>query len=185
MTICTCEYESCGEDLSRTFVLLNLIFIHSFIYSCIYWLSFIYLLLNRTNERLRYKEMFRVVLLPITSILSIFQVIYMASTLTCYVSLNMVAFLQKQTICFWETMWIEESSPWKPFAFCLPTKSNIQKTSSYWEEIMSVQVSTGSMASMMNVSALATMFEINHSLVKGFGSAVSTHLESKWIRQKF
>jgi len=57
---------------------------------------------------------------------------------------------QKQTICFWETMWTEANSHLRPFAFFLPIKSNTLKTSFCFEGIMNVQALTEFMAFMMN-----------------------------------
>ncbi len=64
----------------------------------------------------------------------------------------------KQIIYSVETTLTEESNRWKQFVFFSHTKSNIQKTSSYWEEIMSVQASTEFMAFMMSVSCKYLMY---------------------------
>lgn len=82
------------------------------------------------------------------------QVTSMASTMTFYGCSSMVASLQRATTSSWGTMWIGESSLWRPSACCWPIRSNTRRISFYYVGTMSVPASTASMASMMNVSAL-------------------------------
>ena len=63
----------------------------------------------------------------------------------------MVDFHQRQIIYFSETMLTVASNHWRLYAFCLLTRSNIQRISSYFEEIMNVPQSTAFMDSTMNV----------------------------------
>ena len=88
------------------------------------------------------------------------QVTSTDSTMIFYVCLNMVVFHQSPTIYSQEIMWIVESNLQKLSVFYQHTKSNIQKTSSYCEEIMNVLASTESMVFMMNVSSSYTFFLI-------------------------
>jgi len=66
----------------------------------------------------------------------------------CSDFLNMEDSRQKQIICSLETMWTEVNSHLKQFASFLPTKSSIQRTSSFSEETTNAQVLTESMDSM-------------------------------------
>jgi len=66
----------------------------------------------------------------------------------CLDFLNMEDSRQKQIICSLETMWTEVNSHLKQFASFLPTKSSIQRTSSFFEEITNVQVLIEFMGSM-------------------------------------
>lgn len=77
----------------------------------------------------------------------------MDSTLTCSVCLSMAASHPSPTICSWATMLTEASSPWRPSASCLHTRSSTRRTSSSYGATMSVHPSTGSMAFLMSVSA--------------------------------
>lgn len=88
----------------------------------------------------------------------------MVNTMTCCVCLNMGVFLQMLIICFSGIMWIEAGKAWKLSAYCLPTKSSIQKTFSSYVAIMNVLQSIVFMDSMMNV---LTMLYTNHSLCLG------------------
>ena len=75
----------------------------------------------------------------------------MANITTSSDFLSTVASRQKPITCSWAITSIEENSPWKLSVCSLPTKSNILKTSSFFVEITSVQVSIGSTAFMTNV----------------------------------
>ena len=63
-------------------------------------------------------------------------------------------FLPMPIIFSWVTMLTEESNHWKPFVFCWPTRSSIQRTFSYCVAITSVQASIGYTDFMMNVSCI-------------------------------
>ncbi len=80
--------------------------------------------------------------------------IYMVSTMTCCVCLNTAASPQNQTTCFWGTMWTEESSLWKLFAYFWPIRSNTLKIFSYCEETTNVHLLTEFMAFMTNVPSI-------------------------------
>ena len=62
---------------------------------------------------------------------------------TYYVILTKVVIHPMPIIYFWVIMWTEAKNQWKLFVCFLLTKSNIQKISSYWEEIMNVRVLIG------------------------------------------
>jgi len=83
----------------------------------------------------------------------VFQVTSMVSIMICCGCLNMAAFHQKATTCSWATMLTAGSSPWRRYVYCLHTRSNILRTSSCCVETTSVQASTASTDSTMNVSA--------------------------------
>jgi hypothetical protein len=74
----------------------------------------------------------------------------------------MEVFPQSRIIYFSVTMWTVASSLLSPSAFCLLTRSNIQKTFSSSEGIMSVPVLTEYTDSTMNVSLVSLLKKYNN-----------------------
>ena len=62
--------------------------------------------------------------------------------------------LLSPTICSLGITWIAGNSLWRQSVYSWPTRSNIQKISSSWEETTNARVSTESTAFMMNVSCV-------------------------------
>lgn len=89
---------------------------------------------------------------PEVEIICLLQVTSMGNIMTYWGCLSMGASLLRATTYFWETMWTEGSSLWRPSVCFWPTKSNTRRTSSCWGETMSAPPSTEYMDSMMSVS---------------------------------
>ena len=99
------------------------------------------------------------------------QEIFMDNTMTYFDYSNMEAFHRLPTICFWGmhifsdniylpysfksvcsgTMWIGESSPWRPFAFCQLIKLNTRRIFLFCVEITSARQLIEFMDFMTNV----------------------------------
>ena len=97
------------------------------------------------------------------------QVISMGNITTYWGYLSMGVSLRRAITFSWETMWTEESSPWRQSVCCWLTKSNTQKTSFCWGETTSVLPSTEFMDSMMSVSwlclhGLLSVFCLRHQV---------------------
>lgn len=84
------------------------------------------------------------------------QVTSTVSTTTCCDYLNTEASRRSPTTCSWVTTWTEGSSPSRPYAYCWPTRSSIQRTSFSSGATTSVPPSTESTVSTMSVSTVCT-----------------------------
>lgn len=72
---------------------------------------------------------------------------------------------RRLTIYFLEITLTEENNHWRQFAFYWPIKLSIQRTFSFWEEIMNVHRLTEYMAFMMSARDVITLSFGRHSQI--------------------
>ena len=92
----------------------------------------------------------------------------MVSTLIFWGCLNTEDSHQSPIIYSWAITLIEASKVWNRFVSYSPTRSNTQRISSYFEEIMNVPVLTEYTDSTMNVSFLLIIFKKNFCSISSF-----------------